>query len=443
MTWTGRTAALVITDAVTVELAAVAMLMSIVIAIPLGVAASTHRGSGADKLALTLGVVGISIPDFWLGIMLILFIALGLGILPSSGYTPFGQNPIDNLKSVVLPAATLAAGLGAVLTRMTRASMLDVLRQDFVKVSRAKGLPELHVVYRHALPNAGMPIVTVLGLQSGYLLGGAVIVEQVFALPGVGNLVVNATLERNYPVVQSAVLTAMDTTAPLRRPSLNHLFGTDNFGRDVFSRTLYGYRASLFAALGSVAVAAATGVPLGLIAGYLGSLVDNLVMRTMDILLAFPAILWVIALVSVLGTNTGVLALAIGFIYAPILARVMRASALAVKEEVFVESARALGAHELTIMLRHVLPNAISPVLVQASILMGIAILIEAALSFIGLGTQPPDPSLGLMLSDGRDIMQEAPWVVVFPGLAIVAAVLGFNLLGDGLRDLLDPRSRV
>jgi len=191
---------------VTVELAAVAMLMSIVIAIPLGVAASTHRGSGADKLALTLGVVGISIPDFWLGIMLILFIALGLGILPSSGYTPFGQNPIDNLKSVVLPAATLAAGLGAVLTRMTRASMLDVLRLDFVKVSRAKGLPELHVVYRHALPNAGMPIVTVLGLQSGYLLGGAVIVEQVFALPGVGNLVVNATLERNYPVVQSAVL---------------------------------------------------------------------------------------------------------------------------------------------------------------------------------------------------------------------------------------------
>ena len=245
------------------------------------------------------------------------------------------------------------------------------------------------------------------------------------------------------PLVAQYDPTAMDTTAPLRRPSLNHLFGTDNFGRDVFSRTLYGYRASLFAALGSVAVAAATGVPLGLIAGYLGSLVDNLVMRTMDILLAFPAILWVITLVSVLGTNTGVLALAIGFIYAPILARVMRASALAVKEEVFVESARALGAHELTIMLRHVLPNAISPVLVQASILMGIAILIEAALSFIGLGTQPPDPSLGLMLSDGRDIMQEAPWVVVFPGLAIVAAVLGFNLLGDGLRDLLDPRSRV
>src|SRR5207245_1180852 len=172
------------------------------------------------------------------GIMLILFIALGLGILPSSGYTPFGQNPIDNLKSVVLPAATLAAGLGAVLTRMTRASMLDVLRQDFVKVSRAKGLPELHVVYRHALPNAGNRLVS-----AGALLVAGLVLLTILA-----------------PLVAQYDPTAMDTTAPLRRPSLNHLFGTDNFGRDVFSRTLYGYRASLFAALGSVAVAAATGV---------------------------------------------------------------------------------------------------------------------------------------------------------------------------------------
>jgi peptide/nickel transport system permease protein len=234
----------------------------------------------------------------------------------------------------------------------------------------------------------------------------------------------------------------MDTTAPLNRPSLNHFFGTDNFGRDVYSRTLYGYRASLTAAVGSVFIALLFGIPFGLVAGYLGSLVDNLIMRTMDVFLAFPAILWVIALVGVLGTNTEVLALAIGVIYVPIIARVMRSATLTVKSADFVDSARALGGAEASIMLRHVLPNAISPVIVQASILMGIAILIEAALTFIGLGTQPPDPSLGLMLSDGRGIMQEAPWVVIFPGLAIVAAVLGFNLLGDGLRDLLDPRVR-
>ncbi len=191
---------------VTIEVTLLAMLMSIGVAVPLGVAASRRTGSGADRIALSLGVVGISIPDFWLAIMLILSVSLGLGLLPSSGFTPFSENAVANLKSVVLPALTLAAGLSAVLTRVTRSSMLEVLGQEFIKVSRAKGLPEQQVVYRHALPNAAIPIVTVIGLQSGYLLGGAVIVEQVFSLPGVGNLVVNATLERNYPVVQSAVL---------------------------------------------------------------------------------------------------------------------------------------------------------------------------------------------------------------------------------------------
>jgi peptide/nickel transport system permease protein len=191
---------------VTVELSLLAMLISIGVAVPLGVAASRRTGSGVDRIALSLGVVGISIPDFWLAIMLILSVSLGLGLLPSSGFTPFSENAFANLKSVVLPALTLSAGLGAVLTRVTRSSMLEVLGQEFIKVSRAKGLPEQQVVYRHALPNAAIPIVTVIGLQSGYLLGGAVIVEQVFSLPGVGNLVVNATLERNYPVVQSAVL---------------------------------------------------------------------------------------------------------------------------------------------------------------------------------------------------------------------------------------------
>jgi ABC-type dipeptide/oligopeptide/nickel transport system permease subunit len=244
------------------------------------------------------------------------------------------------------------------------------------------------------------------------------------------------------PIVGRYDPTTMDTSAPLKGPSLLHFFGTDNFGRDVYSRTLFGYRASLTAAVGSVAIALLVGIPLGLMAGYSGTLTDNVIMRSMDVLLAFPAILWVIALVGVLGTNTEVLALAIGVIYIPIIARVMRGATLALKGVEFVDGARALGASETSIVLRHVLPNAISPVIVQASILMGIAILIEAALSFIGLGTQPPDPSLGLMLSDGRNIMQEAPWVVIFPGLAIVAAVLGFNLLGDGLRDLLDPRIR-
>jgi len=191
---------------VTLELASLAMLLSVVIAIPLGVAAAVRRGGAADRTATLLGLVGISIPDFWLAIMLILFVALELGVLPSSGFRPFGEDAAGNLRSLLLPAVTLAAGLAAVLVRMTRASMVDVLSREFIRFARAKGLRERLVVYKHALRNASIPIITVIGLQSGYLLGGAVIVEQVFDLPGLGSLTVSATLERNYPVVQATAM---------------------------------------------------------------------------------------------------------------------------------------------------------------------------------------------------------------------------------------------
>jgi len=191
---------------VTLELAALSMLMSVLIALPLGVAAAVRRGGTADRAATLLGLVGISIPDFWLAIMLILFVALGLGVLPSSGFRPLVEDVAANLRSLLLPAVTLAAGLAAVLVRMTRASMADVLNREYIRFTRAKGLRERLVVYKHALRNASIPIITVIGLQSGYLLGGAVVVEQVFDLPGLGSLTVNATLERNYPVVQATAM---------------------------------------------------------------------------------------------------------------------------------------------------------------------------------------------------------------------------------------------
>lgn len=191
---------------VTLELAVLAMLLSVIVAIPLGVAAAVRRGGPADRTATLLGLVGISIPDFWLGIMLILFVALELGALPSSGFRPAAEDLLGNLRSLILPATTLAAGLSAVVVRMTRASMTEVLSRDFIRFARAKGVGERLVIYKHALRNASIPIITVIGLQSGYLLGGAVIVEQVFDLPGLGSLTVNATLERNYPVVQATAL---------------------------------------------------------------------------------------------------------------------------------------------------------------------------------------------------------------------------------------------
>lgn len=232
---------------------------------------------------------------------------------------------------------------------------------------------------------------------------------------------------------------AMDFMAPLSGPTMTHLLGTDNFGRDILTRVLYGYQISLAVALGSVGFGMAVGASLGLLAGYFGGLADNIIMRPMDVLMAFPAIVLVVALTGFVGREISVMVMAVAVVYVPIFARVMRGATLEVVNELFVEGARARGASHLRLMLRHILPNAIAPVLIQASVLMGIAILLESALSFIGLGTQPPDPSLGLMLSEGRSFMQQAPWMVVAPGLAISLAVLGFNLLGNGLQELFNP----
>ena len=228
----------------------------------------------------------------------------------------------------------------------------------------------------------------------------------------------------------------------LTGPSAQHWLGADNLGRDILVRVADGYRISLSIAVGSVVLALLVGVPLGLIAGYAGGWLDNVIMRPLDVLMAFPAILLAITVMAIFGTGVAVLLPAIGIVYVPIIARVMRASTLATRRELFVEAARARGASRRRIVLRHVLPNSVGPVTVQASILMGIAILLEAALSFIGLGVRPPTPSLGLMLSDGRDFMANSAWVVAAPGIAIMVLVLAFNLIGDGLHDWLDPRGR-
>ena len=225
----------------------------------------------------------------------------------------------------------------------------------------------------------------------------------------------------------------------LRAPTWDQPFGMDDLGRSILSRVAHAYRVSLGVALASVALALLAGLPLGLVAGYAEGALDQLIMRPLDVLMAFPAILLAIALMSVFGTGVVLVAASLAVVYTPIVARVVRAAVLAVKAEVYVDGARALGAPGRRLVLRHILPNAATPVLVQASVLMAIAILVEASLSFLGVGVRPPTPSLGLMLADGRGFMVQAPWMVIFPGLAIMAAVLGFNMVADGLRDWLDP----
>jgi peptide/nickel transport system permease protein len=191
---------------VTIELALTALLVAVVVGVPLGVLAAVRAGRAADAGAQAVSMAGISVPDFWLGIMLILVFSLGLGLLPSSGWVPLSQDPVENLRHVALPAFALGAGFAAVLIRVTRAAMLDVLGRDYIRFCRAKGVPERSVILKHGLRNAAIPIATVLGMQAGYLLGGAIVVEQVFALPGIGRLVLDAVLQHDYPVVQAAVL---------------------------------------------------------------------------------------------------------------------------------------------------------------------------------------------------------------------------------------------
>jgi len=225
-------------------------------------------------------------------------------------------------------------------------------------------------------------------------------------------------------------------------PSAQHYLGTDNFGRDVYSRILYGFRTSIAVAFGAVGLAAVLGSAAGLAAAYYGGWIDRALMRSMDVLLAFPIILLAIAVLAVLGPGSVNTALAIGIVYLPIFARLARGPALTVLSWDYVAAARALGASGGRIMTRHVLPNVMAPLLVQLTLSLSTAILVEASLSFLGLGTQPPTPSLGLMLSESRDFMLLSPWTSVFSGAAILVASLGFNLFGDGLRDVVDPALR-
>lgn len=228
----------------------------------------------------------------------------------------------------------------------------------------------------------------------------------------------------------------------LQPPSVTHLLGTDQFGRDILSRIIYGARVSLLVGFAGVASAAVVGVFLGSVAGYYGRWTDDVIMRFMDILLAFPYIVLAIALIAMVGPSLRNIILVIAITRIPQFARVTRGSVLSLREMEFVLASRALGQKEWRILLRHILPNALTPISVLASLSVATAILTESALSFLGLGIQPPQASWGTMIADGRRFMLDAPWIATFPGLAISLTILGYNLLGDGLRDALDPRLR-
>ena len=277
------------------------------------------------------------------------------------------------------------------------------------------------------VPAARAGVARRLARQRGAMVGAAILA--VLALMAVGA----PRLASRDPI----------RTAPreaLQPPGARYLLGTDQFGRDVASRVLHGARLSLTVGLIAVGIAVGLGVPIGLVSGFYGGRLDVFAMRVMDVLLAFPGILLALAIVGVLSPGLGNVMIAVGLAAVPTYARLTRASVLSARELLYVEAARAMGGRDRVILVRYILPNVVAPLIVTSTLGLGTAILSAAALSFLGLGSPPPTPEWGRMLSEGRDYLREAWWISTFPGLAIMLTVLAMNLLGDGLRDVLDPR---
>jgi peptide/nickel transport system permease protein len=242
------------------------------------------------------------------------------------------------------------------------------------------------------------------------------------------------------PLIAPASPYQQDLLATLEKPSAAHLLGTDDLGRDVLSRVIYGARVSLEVGLISIGVALSLGVLVGLIAGHQGGLLDDVLMRVMDAVSAFPSLILALAITAALGAGIGNTMIAIGIVYTPLFARLVRIQALTIRELDYCLAARTLGAGALRMMFRHIWPNATAPIIVQASLSVSSAIIVEASLSFLGVGVLPPTPSWGSILNDGYKVLEIAPWMAISAGMAIFLTVLGLNFLGDGLRTALDPR---
>lgn len=486
----------------TVILAVASTVFMLIVSIPAGIYSAVKHNSWFDYMVRGLTFVGVSVPNFWMGLMLLWIFGLKLGLLPIVG----GRVSAETL---VLPALTLGIVMAAKYTRQVRATVLEELNQDYVVGARARGMSESHILWKEVLPNAMLPLITLLGLSFGNLLGGAAVVEIVFSWPGLGYLAVQSIIYRDFQLVQGIVLwialmymvinlivdisynhldprlerqvnnmqilinglktnrafavssffvlllIVVALAAPLIAPydpletvmqnaylppSAEHLFGTDKLGRDNFSRILYGASYSLSSVLLLVTIIFAVGTTLGVLAGYYGGKVDIVIMRISDMMISFPGMILAIAVAGILGGSLINAIIALTIVTWTKYARLARSMVLKIKKRDFVEAAIVNGGTSTHILWKHILPNILPLMVITAASDIGAMMMELAGLSFLGFGSQPPAPEWGLMLNEGRQQLQTAPWLMIFPGLAIFVTVVIFNLWGDALRDVLDPR---
>ena len=466
--------------------------------VALGVVAARRVNAWPDTLISTLGLIFYATPSFWFGLMAIVVFSVHLQWLPpgdfedvAAGHTGLAR-VLDIARHLVLPTLTLGLIYLAIYLRLMRGAMLEVLTLDFVRTARAKGLDETRVVTRHVLRNALLPMVTLIGLQAGAMLGGSVVVESVFSLPGLGRLAYESVVQRDLNtllgiVFVSALLViavnfvvdllyarlylrsppaiiglalllvviAMAASAgwlyprdplalagrPLQWPMANPRFplGTDNSGRDIAAQLFHGARISLLIGLVATTIAVAIGVVVGALAGYYGGWVDTLLMRVTEAFQTLPNFLLLLVLVTVFGSNLTTATIAIGVVSWPAPARLTRAEFLSLRNREFVQAGRVLGLSDLKLIFGEILPNALPPVIVYASVVMAVAILLESALAFLKL-SDPNVASWGNLIGLGRDVLRVQWYVSAIPGVAILLTVLAVSLVGQGLNDALNPR---
>lgn len=373
--------------------------VTLLIGIPSGVCAALHRNTLLDRSLMVMSVFGYAVPNFFMGVLLLLVFSIQLGWLPSYGNATVWH--------YIMPIITMATSEAAIFSRYARSAMIDALRLPCVRAARMRGLPERRIIWLHALPNAMLSILTILGFFLGTLVAGAVITENVFSWPGVGKLLVQSVASR-----------------------------------DIFSRLLYSIRMSFVLAVVGTLLGAVIGTLLGFLAARFGGIVDDAVNCGIDFTASLPFIILALTIIAFLGTDVTVIIVIMAVYGWDRYARLTRNLSRSAYTEGYACALEGLGLPTVSIALRHILPNIASALVVNMTLNFPGMILLETSLSFLGVGVQPPMSSLGTMLGFGRDYLTTAWWIAVIPGLVIVVSTLSMSILGDWVQQKLEPAAR-